>query len=50
MEQVRHEYDRLLEKNDELAEKNEVVNSQVSRMTNEHEELTIKFDNLQASL
>ena len=31
-------------------EKNEVVNAQVLRMTNEHEQLTIKFDNLQGNL
>jgi hypothetical protein len=39
-----------MEKCDELTEKNEVVNAQVSRMANEHEELSIKFDNLQCSL
>jgi chromosome segregation ATPase len=33
----RQEYERLAEKNDELVEKVEVVNSQIVRMTNEHE-------------
>jgi chaperonin cofactor prefoldin len=50
LEHGKSEYEKATEKNEELQEKNEVVNAQVSRMNNEHEELTIKFDNLQVSL
>ena len=38
------------DKIEELSEKNAVVNGEVARMANEHEELSIKFDNLQSSL
>jgi hypothetical protein len=47
---AKKEAERLSEKAEELYEKNEVVNAQILRMTNEHEELSIKFDNLQCSL
>lgn len=35
---------------DELTEKNEIINSEIVRMNNEHEELSIKFNNLQSAL
>lgn len=37
IESGRGSYERLQEKYDELAEKNEVVQSQILKMTNEHE-------------
>ena len=37
LEHAKVDYDRLTDKVDELQEKNEVVNNQIARMTNEHE-------------
>lgn len=35
---------------DELTEKNEIINQEIFRMNNEHEELSVKFNNLQSAL
>ena len=48
--QAKGEYEKMGDKIEELSEKNAVVNGEVARMANEHEELSIKFDNLQSSL
>ncbi len=50
MVSAHNEYEKLANKVDEMQEKEAVIKAEIARMTNEHEELIIKFDNLQNSL